>query len=91
MEIEHEPEERRFVARVEGGEARLEYAAPREGVIDLVHTFVPRAARGEGVGEALVERALDHARSEGLKVIATCPFVRAWLADHPGHEDLLAT
>lgn len=90
MEIEHEPHAQRFVAAVEGGEAKLEYSTPREGVIDLLHTVVPRAARGRGVGTALVERAVEHARREGLKVVATCPFARAWLARHSGHEDLLA-
>ncbi len=90
MRIEHEPEEQRFVTQVEGGPAILEYTTPREGVIDLAHTFVPREARDEGIGDALVTRALDHARAEGLKVIPSCPFVRAWLSDHPGHEELLA-
>lgn len=90
MQIEHEPEADRFVAKVEGGPALLEYSLPREGVIDLLHTFVPRASRSEGVGEALVEHALDHARRNGLKVIPTCPFVRAWLSEHPGYEELLA-
>ena len=59
------------------------------GVIDLQHTVVDPAARGQGLGGRLVETALQHARAEGLRVRPTCPFVPQYLADHPEHQDLV--
>lgn len=91
MQVEHREGERRFVAQTEGGEAELSYETTPEGVLNLVHTFVPADDRGEGVGEALVKRALDHARENGLKIIPTCPFVLRWMEAHPDQADLVAS
>jgi predicted GNAT family acetyltransferase len=73
------------------GRASLTYARPEAGVLDLQHTFVPAAARGEGAGEALVEAALDFARREGARIVPSCPYVRGYLARHPEAADLVGT
>lgn len=91
MQVEHVEGEHRFVARTEGGEAELSYAQPREGVLDLLHTFVPPEARGQGVAESLVEAALGHARDRGLKIIPSCPFVARWMESHPEQAELVAS
>ena len=83
MRAEHQPEKSRFVISLPDGDAELAYV-DEGSVLDLVHTFVPSEHRGEGVGEALVEKALAHARENGLRVRATCPYVRAWLEKNPG-------
>jgi predicted GNAT family acetyltransferase len=44
---------------------------------------------GHGVGSQLVRGALEAARARGLKVVARCPFVAAYLAKHPEFNDLL--
>lgn len=51
--------------------------------IRLLHTEVPEALRGRGFGETLVKGALELARAEGLRVVAVCPFVRAYQRKHP--------
>lgn len=89
MQVEHQKQSQRFVARTDAGEAELAYA-PAGDAIDLQHTFVPPGARGAGVGEALVQRAFAYAREEGLGVIPTCPFVSAWLNDNPEQKELVA-
>jgi predicted GNAT family acetyltransferase len=81
--VRHDPEHARFVVALAGGEAELVYAPFSDDVIDLQHTEVPESAQGHGVGDLLVRAALDYARSHGLKVIATCPYVQAWLRRHP--------
>jgi predicted GNAT family acetyltransferase len=54
-----------------------------DDILDLQHTEVPASAKGQGVGDALVRRALAYARERGLRVMATCPYVQAWLRRHP--------
>ena len=88
--VEHEPEKERFVARVGSAEAELVYMRHEGSVLDLIHTFVPPEGRGQGIGDALVERAFAHARGEGLRVRPSCPFVRNWLEDHPEQADIVA-
>lgn len=88
MNVQHQPDQDRFFALVEGGDAELAYVRSGE-VLDLHHTYVPSESRGAGVGAALVRAAFDHARREGLRIQPTCPFVRSWLNDHPDERDLV--
>jgi predicted GNAT family acetyltransferase len=61
-----------------------------DGIITISHTETPVAARGQGIASRLVAGALELARARGLKVIPRCPFVRAYMANHPEVSDLLA-
>ena len=88
--VEHDAAASRFVARLAGGEGFLSYVARGDGMLDLQHTVVPESERGRGVGEALVRAAVEHARREGSRVVPTCPFVAAWLDDHPEARALVA-
>ena len=88
--VRHDPQAHRFVADTPEGQAVLEYAHAGPDVLDLRHTLVPEAARGNGVGESLVRAAFDHARREGQHLIPSCPFVHAWLEEHPEERDLRA-
>lgn len=49
-----------------------------ESVIDAVSTQVPSKFGGQGIGKALIVKLIDHARSNGLTVIATCPFIKVY-------------
>ncbi|MBW3630658.1 MAG: N-acetyltransferase [Gemmatimonadetes bacterium] len=89
--VEHVPAEKRFVVRLESGEAELTYLERSGRVLDLFHTFVPPEARGQGVGEVLVERAFAHARENGNRIRASCPFVRNWLEDHPEQAEIVVS
>lgn len=57
--------------------------------LDFYHTEVPAALEGHGVGKRLVAAALADARRQGLKIIATCPFVHHYIKTHPEEQDLL--
>jgi uncharacterized protein len=81
--VQHDPEHSRFVVALPDGEAQLVYAPFSEDVIDLQHTDVPASGHGQGVADALVRAALAYAREHQLRVIATCPYVQAWLQRHP--------
>jgi uncharacterized protein len=79
----------RFEIDVNGVTAFANYKLD-DGVITILHTETPVAARGQGIASKLVAGALDIARSRGLKVIPRCPFVRAYVAKHPEVSDILA-
>jgi uncharacterized protein len=84
--VEHDPDHSRFVVRLPDGEAELLYAPFGDDVLDLQHTEVPPSGRGKGVGDALVRAALGYARAQGLRVMATCPYVQKWLRRHPAER-----
>ena len=81
--VRHDSEGSRFVVDLPNGQAELIYGEFAEDVLDLQHTEVPPSGRGKGVGDALVRAALRYARARGTRVMATCPYVRAWLRRHP--------
>ena len=74
--------ENRFVIREGDLEAELFYARQGDRLI-LVHTGVPEAWGGHGVGARLVRAALALARADGLTVVPWCPYARHWLVEHP--------
>jgi predicted GNAT family acetyltransferase len=61
----------------------------KPGRIALVHTEVLPSHRGQGIGELLARFALDDARRRGLRVIASCPYVRAYVEGHPETHDIV--
>ncbi|MCW2819761.1 MAG: hypothetical protein JWR42_2548 [Marmoricola sp.] len=96
VEVEDNPSEQRWEARLDGELAgfvvyRLD-ETDDEPVVDLVHTEVDNRFEGHGIGSALARAALDGARREGSRrVVASCPFIAAWIERHPDYTDLLAT
>lgn len=79
----------RYEVALDGAVAHADYRR-QGGTIVFMHTEVPAALSGRGVGSALVRGALEDARAKGLKVAARCEFVAAWLERHPEHRDLIA-
>jgi hypothetical protein len=78
----------RYELAVEGHIAATYYDIAG-GVITLLHTEVPPELGGKGIGSTLTKGALDQVRGAGLKVIAECPFVKAYIDKHPDYADLL--
>jgi predicted GNAT family acetyltransferase len=79
----------RYVVLVDGEQAGLLAYARSEGQIDLLHTEVDDAYAGRGLAKALVVHALDAARSDGLAVIPSCPYVAEFLRRDPSYSDLV--
>jgi predicted GNAT family acetyltransferase len=72
-----------------GGDIAVAYYTLEPGVITFAHTEVPAALWGQGIGSRLVRGALEAARAQGLKVVARCSFVSAYLGRHPEFNDLV--
>ena len=79
----------RWVYRADGAEAAMTYSRLGTSKIIVDHTGVPDAFRGQGVGLALTERMVADMRSEGMRVIALCPFVKAQAQRHPDWADVI--
>lgn len=88
VEVVREEAEERFAIHTGGEPAFLTYSLT-DGSLYLLHTEVPEALEGRGLGSELVRAALEHARAEGMTVVALCPFVGAYLRRHPEYGDLV--
>jgi predicted GNAT family acetyltransferase len=71
------------------GHLAAAYYSLADGVITFLHTEVPPELGGKGIGSKLIKGALAQVRADGLKVIAQCPFVKAYIEKHPEYADLL--
>jgi len=88
-EVRDNKDRHRFELAVDGHTAFSQYKlAP--GTITFLHTEVPKELEGQGIGSRLAQGALELARANGLKVVAKCPFIAAYLRKHPEFHDLLA-
>jgi len=90
MAVQHDPKRHRFFLEVTGGTAELVYRPLGERTLDLLHTGVPDAAAGQGIGGKLAKAAFDWARQNGKRLVPTCPFVKKWLERHPDEQDLVS-
>lgn len=86
----HDNKERsRFEMEIDGSIAFANYREAGSTVV-IIHTEVPPALNGRGIGSALVKGALDIIRASGKKVLPRCDFAAAYIERHPEYRDLLA-
>jgi len=71
------------------GLAELTYSIASPKMIIADHTDVPEAAKGRGFGAMLAQRMVEDARTEGVKIIPLCPFVKAERGRHPDRSDVI--
>ena len=77
-----------YELKVDGHTALTAYKV-RPDHLTFYHTEVPEALEGRGIGKRLIKGALDDVRRRGLRIVATCPFVRHYVETHPEERDLL--
>jgi hypothetical protein len=89
-EVRGNPAMGRFEMASGGAVAFVDHRRAGDGRIALLHTEVPQALSGQGVGSKLVRGVLDSIRAEGGRAVPRCEFVAAYVARHPEYRDLLA-
>ena len=88
MAVENNGRAQRYELRRDGELSVLEYERSGDH-ITFTHTKVPKAVEGRGIGSELVRVALEDARAGTLTVVPACPFVRAYIREHPEYVSLV--
>jgi predicted GNAT family acetyltransferase len=78
-----------FIGDEDNPKAEVIYKASDDGCIRITHTMVSNELRGQGIGQKLIKRMVDHARQENLKVIPVCSYARAEFEKNREYEDIL--
>ncbi|WP_441001478.1 GNAT family N-acetyltransferase [Fodinibius sp. SL11] len=92
MDIQHKDEDSKgsfFVEKNGEMEAEITYSKAGNSKIIIDHTEVSDSLRGEGVGKALVEHAVNYARDHELTVIPLCPFAKSVIERDESLQDVL--
>ena len=79
----------RYVYRGAGAEAFMTFSRAGASRLIIDHTEVPDAFKGQGVGAALVERAVADAGAAGKTILPLCPFAAAQFRKNPEWADVL--
>ena len=82
-------EDQRFEARIGEEYVFIDYRRHRDR-LTLLHTDVPSALEGHGIGSAMVKAALEYAKAEHLEVLPICPFVNGYLRKNPEYLPLVS-
>jgi uncharacterized protein len=88
-EIQHNRDEHRFEATLDGHRAELTYRLSGDRIV-FTHTGVPVEFRGKGIAAALVKAGLAFALEQNLKVVPMCSYVAAYIKRNPEYQHLLA-
>ncbi|MET1258203.1 GNAT family N-acetyltransferase [Flagellimonas sp. DF-77] len=66
----------------------IEYIRAQDKIY-LTHTEVPPALEGQGIGSELVKQALTDIKAKDLTLVPLCPFVAAYIKEHPEWKALV--
>ncbi|WP_295122036.1 GNAT family N-acetyltransferase [uncultured Leifsonia sp.] len=89
LTVEKQPDQSRYALVKDGEVIGVAEYELRDDAIVFVHTEVDPEKRERGMASELVQTALDDVRDRtSLRVVATCPYVRRWLQDHPEYQAL---
>lgn len=80
----------RYEMVVDGVTAFVTYARHGDR-LTLVHTEVPQALGGRGIGSSLATAVLEDVRKLGLSVVPECEFIAAFIKRHTEFADLVVT
>ena len=90
LQIVDNPERHRYEAVLDGRVVGISQYTLTDDVITFLHTEVDQTVEGKGLGSRLAAGALDDVRRRGLRVVARCPFIAAYIKRHRDYADLLA-
>ena len=89
LSVENQPDQSRYALLQNGEVIGVAEYDLRDDAIVFTHTEVDPAKREKGMASTLVQTALDDVRENSdRRVIASCPYVRSWLSEHPDYADL---
>jgi predicted GNAT family acetyltransferase len=69
--------------------AELVYHIGPKGELVIDHTEVDDSLSGKGIGEQLVETAVEYARTHQMKIRVLCPFAKKIFSKRPDWNELL--
>ncbi|MBZ8176346.1 N-acetyltransferase [Corynebacterium sp. 3HC-13] len=79
-QVQHQPDNSRFVIMVDGQEAGLALYQESQGVRDFHHTEIYPQFQGQGLSSPLIKAALEDTKNVGLKIKPTCSAVEHFLS-----------
>ena len=87
--VNHNEQQSRFEAIIDGKIALVDYINDTEGVMTVTHTEVPKELEGQGIAARLTKTLLEYAVANQLKVRPLCPYTKAYIERHSEYSDIV--
>lgn len=94
MEIKHRENNRRgmfYIENEDGLIAELTYYKRDDKVITIDHTEVKRELENQGIGSSLIQKSVEFARENNLKIDPLCPFAEVQFDRNKQYSDVRAS
>jgi predicted GNAT family acetyltransferase len=88
--VRDNPEQHRFELPIEGDAIAAAYYRDADGKVELIHTEVPMAWSGQGIGTQLAQGVFELLRQSNRKAILKCSFMARFFMAHPEYGDVVA-
>lgn len=69
--------------------AEITFFTSGEGKITIEHTIVSESLKGQGIGQQLVEKVVEYARKENMRVIPQCAYAKKVMTKSDEYRDVL--
>src|SRR6056297_583406 len=86
-------EDQRIYSIDEKGELMAEttFVLKENGEVNIDHTYVNPALRGEGVAGRMMKVVAEYLREKGLKATSTCSYANLWFKRHEeSYSDIIS-
>lgn len=68
--------------------AEVDFPEMKKGVVNICHTYVSPALRGQKAADTLLLALADKLRAEGKRAYPTCSYASWWFSQHPEYGDV---
>jgi uncharacterized protein len=82
-------EQKRYEISADGVHAGLAAYVDTLSQRIFYHTEIDDKFAGRGLASTLIAFALDDTRAAGIRIVAICPFVAAYVDKHEDYDDIL--
>ena len=93
MEIKHKENNSRgmfYIENEKGLIAELTYHKKDNNILTIDHTEVKREMENQGIASRLVEKSVEYARENHLKIDPLCPFAEVQFDRNESYSDVRA-
>lgn len=90
IELSHDGKKGAIVYKADGAKlAEMTFVFAGDGQFIIDHTEVDPSMKGKGIGNRLLDKAVEYARDNELKILPLCPFAASVFRKNKDIHDVL--